>query len=188
MTLYQELELAPDCTFEEIKQQYRALASKHHPDHGGDSEKFKRIKFAYEVLGDPVRRKQYDTDASTNVNVGLHQEAVVELANLFFRVIPNFNCKDGDLIASMKHEVSQAKAIAMADTDINEIQISNLEIVRDKIKIKNPNEDDIILGFVLKHLETRFQDRKIFAHRIVLADEMLLILDNYTYGYLEIVQ
>jgi hypothetical protein len=65
--------------------------------------------------------------------------------------------------------------------------IANLEIVREKIKIKNPNDDDIILGFVLKQLDTRAQDKKLFSHRSLLADEMLFILDRYNYGFLEIV-
>jgi molecular chaperone DnaJ len=36
------------------------LASKHHPDKGGDPEEFKKIQAAYEVLGDPQKKQQYD--------------------------------------------------------------------------------------------------------------------------------
>ena len=66
MTLYDELELSPSCSMEDIKQQYRTLASVHHPDKGGDEERFKRIKFSYEVLSDSARRKQYDETKTTN--------------------------------------------------------------------------------------------------------------------------
>lgn len=44
----------------EIKQAYRKLAMKHHPDRGGDQEKFKQIQEAYATLSDPDRRQQYD--------------------------------------------------------------------------------------------------------------------------------
>jgi curved DNA-binding protein len=48
----------------EIKQAFRKLARKHHPDvNPGDKvaeSKFKEINEAYEVLGDPATRKKYD--------------------------------------------------------------------------------------------------------------------------------
>eukprot|EP00736_Rhodelphis_marinus_P011329 Rmarinus@m.23984 len=33
---------------------------KHHPDRGGDEEKFKEYQFAFDILGDPKRREIYD--------------------------------------------------------------------------------------------------------------------------------
>lgn len=44
----------------EIKKAYRRLAVIHHPDKGGDSEKFKEITKAFETLSDENKRKHYD--------------------------------------------------------------------------------------------------------------------------------
>ncbi len=47
-----------------IKQAYRRLARKHHPDVSkakGAAERFKEINEAYEVLSDPEKRKRYDS-------------------------------------------------------------------------------------------------------------------------------
>lgn len=45
---------------DDIKKMFRELAHKHHPDKGGNEEKFKEINEAYQVLGDPKKRSQYD--------------------------------------------------------------------------------------------------------------------------------
>ena len=60
---YTALGVAKDATQEEIKQVYRKLARKYHPDLNKEEEaeeKFKDIGEANEVLGDPEKRAAYD--------------------------------------------------------------------------------------------------------------------------------
>src|SRR5438552_5483884 len=61
---YSTLGVAKTATSKELKQAYRKLARKHHPDVNlGDKSaesRFKEINEAYEVLGDPAKRKKYD--------------------------------------------------------------------------------------------------------------------------------
>ncbi|MGM0438853.1 MAG: molecular chaperone DnaJ [Patescibacteria group bacterium] len=57
---YDILGVSKDASQEEIKKAYRKKAHKHHPDKGGDEEKFKKINEAYQVLSDEKKRKQYD--------------------------------------------------------------------------------------------------------------------------------
>ncbi|MGN6588152.1 MAG: molecular chaperone DnaJ [Solirubrobacterales bacterium] len=62
--LYKTLGVSKKASDEEIKKAYRKLARKYHPDRNqGDKEaedKFKEISAAYDVLGDPEKRKEYD--------------------------------------------------------------------------------------------------------------------------------
>jgi molecular chaperone DnaJ len=61
---YAVLGVAKDASQAEIKKAYRKLAQKNHPDaNPGDAEaeaRFKEINEAYDVLGDPEERKEYD--------------------------------------------------------------------------------------------------------------------------------
>jgi len=63
-THYDNLKVSRDAPAEVIRASYRVLAQKHHPDkHGGDSEALRitaAINKAYEVLSDPLLRKQHD--------------------------------------------------------------------------------------------------------------------------------
>lgn len=61
---YTILNVSENASSDEIKQAYRKLAKKYHPDtRGGDKkaeERFKDISEAYAVLKNPKRRKEYD--------------------------------------------------------------------------------------------------------------------------------
>lgn len=58
---YSTLGVNKDATQDEIKKAFRKLASQHHPDKGGDTAKFQEIQAAYDTLGDPAKRQQYDS-------------------------------------------------------------------------------------------------------------------------------
>ena len=61
---YKVLGVAKDASAADIKKAYRKLARDSHPDsHPGDKaaeERFKQVAEAYDVIGDPEKRKQYD--------------------------------------------------------------------------------------------------------------------------------
>merc|ERR1719253_1651836 len=58
--LYDLLGVSKGASAAEIKKAYRKMAVKHHPDKGGDEQKFKEISAAYEVLSDDEKRQLYD--------------------------------------------------------------------------------------------------------------------------------
>src|SRR6478736_2711137 len=62
---YKVLGVPRDAPDEEIRRAYRKLAKELHPDLNPSNkataeERFKKVSGAYDIVGDPVKRKQYD--------------------------------------------------------------------------------------------------------------------------------
>jgi DnaJ-class molecular chaperone len=57
---YATLGVTKTATADEIKRAFRKLASQHHPDKGGDTQKFQAIQQAYATLGDEQKRAEYN--------------------------------------------------------------------------------------------------------------------------------
>jgi molecular chaperone DnaJ len=58
---YQALGVSKTATDKDVARAYRKLAKQYHPDaNPGSEERFKEISAAYDVIGDPAKRKEYD--------------------------------------------------------------------------------------------------------------------------------
>jgi DnaJ family protein A protein 2 len=68
--LYTVLGVDKSASNADIKKAYRKLAIQHHPDKGGDEEKFKEITRAYEILSDENKRSQYDQFGEEGIQDG----------------------------------------------------------------------------------------------------------------------
>jgi curved DNA-binding protein len=65
---YDLLQINPRAEIETIDRVYRILASRYHPDNQqtGDAERFRMLTDAYQLLKDPVKRKEYDRQFEVN--------------------------------------------------------------------------------------------------------------------------
>ena len=180
MNPYTELDVPVDASLETIKQRYRTLAQMYHPDKGGDEELFKRIKLAYEILSDPVRRKQYDiTGETTTTNA--KDEAVANLVQILLHVVPNFNVDQDNLIYIAEMETRSMLELVIKDIKVTERHIINLEKVLNKLRIKTECEN-ILSSLIINQLQQRKQELLTFQHRVQVCNLMLEILKDYEYG------
>src|SRR5688572_8611775 len=72
---YEVLGVPKDATDDQLKQAYRRLAMKHHPDRNPGSveaeEHFKEANEAYEVLADPDKREIYNQHGHAGLQRGM---------------------------------------------------------------------------------------------------------------------
>ena len=60
MDYYSILGVSKNATEKDLKKAYKTQSMQHHPDRGGDEEKFKQINEAYTTLKDPQKKAMYD--------------------------------------------------------------------------------------------------------------------------------
>ena len=66
--LYKILGIAnTKCSQDDIKNAYRRLSKKHHPDKGGNSDEFAEISKAYKTLVNPDTRETYDSESQLEI-------------------------------------------------------------------------------------------------------------------------
>ena len=86
-------------TPDELKNAYRKLAAKHHPDRGGNTAKFQEIQHAYDILSDPQKRTKWEAQQNP------HMRAYHGHGNPFSGPFSNF----GDIFGQMFQNMQQAQ-------------------------------------------------------------------------------
>jgi curved DNA-binding protein CbpA len=107
--LYDTLGVAQDASQDEVKTAFRRAAAAAHPDReGGDAERMAAINRAYETLGDPDKRAEYDATGETDSAAKLEDEARSRLVALFQAVLDAGD--EGDLMGSCRMLLGNARA------------------------------------------------------------------------------
>ena len=179
---YDELELPINCTFDEIKQKYRILAQLHHPDKGGDEEKFKKIKLAYEVLSDPIKREYYDSTDNYYDDINIDNEVMGRLTAMVSHFVQHINSEFDDLILKIKTEIRALQQLTTtAIVECNEL-ISKYNIISKKIRLKKEGENVLKSLVDKKILELH---KEVLNHKrgLIVFARMLEILEDYHYSH-----
>ncbi len=60
MNYYEILNLPNFSSIDDIKKSYKELIKINHPDKGGNSEEFEKVKNAFDILKDDKKKKEFD--------------------------------------------------------------------------------------------------------------------------------
>jgi curved DNA-binding protein len=136
---YQILGVDKAATQEEIKSAYRKLASKHHPDRGGDTATFQKIQAAYDIVGDSAKRAEYDSPQSQ----GFHHTGGIPPG--FEDIFRHFSSGLGDIFgnAGARHQQPRNRTLNLQTTISLEEAFTGKDLVA---TIKLPTGRDQIVN------------------------------------------
>jgi len=186
MNPYIELDIPIDATDEEIKIKFRSLAQVHHPDKGGDEQMFVRIKLAYEILIDPIRRKEFDLLGESSEDLTLRNAALDHISQMMSRLVPNLNPETDDLIALMQDEIIKIRTDMHHNINVCNTHLEHLKQVLRRVNSKTKRKN-LILELIEKQIEGRKNDLTGFEKNIKICDLMSEILKDYYFGIEELV-
>lgn len=183
MDLYKTLGVLKNATPEEIKTGYRSQSKVHHPDKGGDTETFKQIALAYEILSDPEKRQRYDSgepvDSITKSAVSIETHILRQLVKLFTNVVFATDVKHTDIVGHMKNHLSNnLQQIAMA-IQKERTKIEKLEIVIGKIK--RVEGENIFVGSAQAQITNIKMGISTLENQKTHNEKALKMLEDYSY-------
>ena len=191
---YKELGLEKNATKSEIKSSYRSLVKIHHPDAGGEKERFLAIQNAWETLNDPIKKEKYDrTIFSSNTsfdslnvnweekynskkyNSSIKDKDVEAWIKEIYTPINRLICQ---IIKPLNNEIKELSADPYDDQlmenfcnyiSLSQKKIEKVDKIYNKKLVPNPVS---ALGLDLYHCFSQVKDA-------------LLEFDRYTQGYVD---
>lgn len=185
--LYKILGVPQDASAAQIRQAYKRLAQKHHPDrNGGDNSAFEPIRKAYKILSDPRTRAAYDRDGTVEDGVSITEEAKGHLRQYFLQVVANTrDVEHMDIVARVHELLHKDEATIRGNQDNASKAEANLLQVRARLGLSEPDRSDSADPFLFSLLDARLADvgnsMRQFNRTLEMVQEARRLLNHYTY-------
>ena len=185
MNPYEVLGVDSVATPATIKKAYRKLAAKHHPDRGGDAERFKEVQAAYECLSDPIRRRRYDeTGDSANPGAAGIDPSIVVLHQLLQQAMAQIDVDRVHLIEAMRSGVKVKRDEFVVEKAAIETRRARIErTIKRVTKKSGENKIAAMLRTWIAHLP---QQEQALQENIETCDKLLNELEDYGYELPEV--
>jgi curved DNA-binding protein CbpA len=154
--LYNILQINNNASFDTIKKSYKRLSLKYHPDKQINSSlsideknnQFIKIRNAYEILSDPIKRQNYDREISNKkIRLNILSDALNDLKK-------TFNSKEYEILLNILDNKIKLSLLNNIQIDKIFLQLNQLNLVDILYTINNFKilDIEICLNFTLKEL------------------------------------
>lgn len=182
MSHYKTLGVEPTATPDQIKQAYRKLARRYHPDmncgeaEAGAKAMFQEVQAAYAVLSDPERRARYDATGTDKAPPTVADEGREMLLKVFSDAIT----ADGDPMQVAQSILRGAHDMLTQQRGQFERQAKRLERRSGKIKRKAGGEN-LAQMLIDQQLGNARRQLAELEHTMAVRDEAARLLEDYEF-------
>jgi len=177
MSLYDNLGVKENATWQEIKNAYKSKSQKLHPDKNPNPnalQEFREVQKAYSVLKDPDRRKYYDKTG--NEKGTEHGEACKVIADIYLQVAKQNGYQPKDYLQDIK--ITLRNSIKKT---VNEGILIKREINAIKYLIDQTKGDELILRALQIEKLQGDQKLKNIEQTKVIMNRALKIIEKAEY-------
>lgn len=185
MSLYDDLGVGKDASFDEIRSAYRRRARECHPDLGGDRAEFERIQNAHDVLADAERRARYDQSGDTSEEPDHRfQELTSVIIAAFDHVLTQAGTKfrEHDLIVHTRGVLRGQKRGIAASIETARGELAKLEELVERLKFEGAGPD-ILTGTLRQRIRNQEEWIQTAERKIEQIDQAVEYLGAYGFDW-----
>ena len=182
MTLYEVLGVSDEASLTEIKTAHREAVKTHHPDAGGDPERFIRAQRAYHVLSDPERRARYDrSGVEDDGGPTDDRNAYAALATLLLQIADaTGDLRRLDVVAVIRGKLQSQETAHRDGRRGLDVRIARVRLLRERLH-GGDAEDDTLMAALVEREVSLESSRTREADQLQTIARALELLGRYSY-------
>jgi len=184
--LYSQLGISRGASNDEIKQAYRGLAKKSHPDHSGAQDEFIKINKTYIVLSNPEKRNKYDRDGTVDdESVNNQQAQILEIIAQTLKEalqIVVIEGKEIDILDHLKKNIQTRILNCQLHVKQGKSHVKKLEKVISKFSVKG-DKPNYIANIITAQINDFRRNMENSNKMIINLQLALTMLEDYIYHF-----